>query len=218
MGENVVHIGFDEAFAEQLFVRTYGDEPVEITANGAAADLGREGAAGRLTLRYGDETPARLTYWTLNFPEAMPIVPQLEEIGFWVKTNVPVSIKIPISPFGFIYHGPAVQPSDEWQQLSVGNLYEVLKAWCENGNQNADFGTLPGVILAVNAAPGMAADILVDDVALVGQEGVGAFLAEESKRRRFGRVIASVVTLPWSDEGRTLEFFQAEDGIRDKAT
>jgi hypothetical protein len=146
-----------------------------------------------------------LTYWTIPFAEPVPIVPQMQEIAFWVKTNVPVSIKVPIAPFGFIYHGPAVQPSDEWQKLSVGDAYERLKAWCAGGGEDADFGQLPGVILAVHTAPGMQAEILVDDVAVAGQEGIGAAVDQQRRRRRFARVTASVVTLPWSDLGRSLE-------------
>jgi predicted amidohydrolase len=213
-GENAVHIGFDAdapigassaAWDTFVFNRTYGDQPIDVQINGPAPGQGREGGAGHLKLRYGDDTPAGLTYWTMPFAEPVPIVPELQEIGFWVKTNVPVSIKVPIAPFGFIYHGPAVQPSDQWQKLSVGDAYERLKAWCAGGGEDADFGQLPGVILAVHSAPGMQAEILVDDVAVSGQAGIGAAVDQQRRRRRFARVTASVVTLPWSDPGRSLD-------------
>lgn len=213
-GENAVHLGFDAdaaagtsaaAWDTFVFNRTYGDEPVEVQANGVAPDRGKQGGAGHLKLRYGDQTPARLTYWTIPFAEPVPIVPQMQEIAFWVKTNVPVSIKVPIAPFGFIYHGPGVQPADDWQKLSVTDAYEQLKAWCAGGDQDADFGLLPGVILAVHAAPGMEAEVLVDDVAVAGREGIRAAVDRRRRQERFARVTASVVTLPWSDEGRSLE-------------
>jgi len=214
LAENAIDLSFDAgtaggassaAWDTFVFNRTYGDEPLEVRANHVAAGLGREGDAGKLDLRYGNETLAGLTYWTIPFAELLPVVPQMEEITFWVKTNVPVSIKVPIAPFGFIYHGPGVQPSDEWQKLSVGNAYEQLKAWCAGGGQDVHFGRLPGVILAVHAAPGMEAKILVDDVAVTGQQGLADVVKEQRRRQRFARVIASVVTLPWSDEGRSLE-------------
>jgi predicted amidohydrolase len=66
-------------------------------------------------------------------------------------------------------------------------------------------GILPGLILAVHAAPGMEADILVDDVAVSGQEGIRAAVDEQRRQKRFARILASVVTLPWSDEGRSME-------------
>ncbi len=214
LGEDAVYLGFDAGAGPAtastswdtfVFNRTYGDEPVKVAVNGVADGLGREGNAGRLQLAYGDQTPARLTYWTIEFPEPLPIVPQMQELAFWVKTNVPVSIKVPIAPFGFIYHGPAVQPSEDWQKVSVAKAYDELKAWCAGGGQDADFGLLPGLILAVHAAPGMEADILVDDVAVSGQEGIRAAVDQQRRQKRFARILASVVTLPWSDEGRSME-------------
>lgn len=205
-GEDVVHMDFEGAPAEGLFVNTWGDRPLETLLNGVAPDAGREGAAGHLRLQFPEDTANNLSYWTLNFPTPVPIVPQLETMSFWVKANVPVSIKIPISPFGFIYHGPGVQPSEEWQQLSVGNLYQTMKDWCAGGDRDADDGLLPGVIVAVGGTRGALADVLVDDVRITGAEGVNQLIADEARRRRFMRVRASIVTQPWSDEGRTLEF------------
>jgi hypothetical protein len=40
----------------------------------------------------------------------------LKSISFYVKTNVPLSIKVGISPYGFIYHGPGVNPYYEWPE------------------------------------------------------------------------------------------------------
>ena len=196
---------FDGAPAKDLLAHTWGDKPTEVLANGAAEGLGREGWGGRLHLRFGAETPDRLSYWNLKPDNPVPIVPQLEEISFWVKTNVPVSIKIGIGTFGFIYHGPTVQPSTDWQKLAVPNAYQELKAWCARGERNADDGFVTDIIVAVTASPNVEADVAIDDAAFVGPEGVNQTIREEARKRRFKRIRASVVTLPWSDEGRSLE-------------
>ncbi len=47
--------------------------------------------------------------------------------------------------------------------------------------------------------------ILVDDITVSGQEGILAAAARQRQKKRFARVTASVATLPWSDEGRSLE-------------
>jgi predicted amidohydrolase len=203
--EDIWRMTFDGAPAKDLLARTWGDEPAEALANGAAGNLGREGWGGRLHLRFGDETPSHLSYWNLKPDSPIPIVPQLEEISFWVKANVPVSIKIGIGTFGFIYHGPTVQPSAEWQKLAVLNAYQELKAWCARGERNADDAFVTDIIVAVGTSPNVEADIAIDDAAFIGPEGANQTIREEARKRRFKRIRASVVTLPWSDEGRSLE-------------
>ncbi|MBM3475322.1 MAG: carbon-nitrogen hydrolase family protein [Armatimonadetes bacterium] len=118
---------------------------------------------------------------------------------------MPVSIKIGIGTFGFIYHGPTVQPSAEWQKLAVSNAYQELKAWCTRGERHADDGFVTDIIVAVGTSPNVEADIAIDDAAFVGSEGANQTIREEARKRRFKRIRASVVTLPWSDEGRSLE-------------
>ena len=203
--EDIWRMTFDGAPAKDLLARTWGDEPAEALANGAAGNLGREGWGGRLHLRFGDETPSHLSYWNLKPDSPIPIVPQLEEISFWVKANVPVSIKIGIGTFGFIYHGPTVQPFAEWQKLAVLNAYQELKAWCARGERNADDAFVTDIIVAVGTSPNVEADIAIDDAAFIGPEGANQTIREEARKRRFKRIRASVVTLPWSDEGRSLE-------------
>jgi predicted amidohydrolase len=190
--------------------KTYGDEP-QVLVNAAEPGVGRDildrpKAGFHLKLKYGPETKARLTYYQVNFPQPVPIIAEMQEASFWVKTNVPVSIKVAISPFGFIYHGPGVQPSPDWQQLTVKNLYQEMKNWCVRGNKDADDGFITGLIVAVSTSPNTEADILVDDFTITGAEGGLKRLADESRRRRFARLRASVVTLPLSDEGRSLPF------------
>jgi len=203
--EDITRVDFDDAVAEDLLHHAWGDKPTEVLLNGSEADAGREGAAAHLKLQFGDEAPNNLSYWAVDLPRPVPILEQLEEISFWVKTNVPVSIKIPISPFGFIYHGPTVKPSDEWQKVTVGDAYQTLMKWCAGGDQDGRDGYVPQVIVAVGGTKNALADVLIDDVAATGAEGVNQLIDEELRRRRFRRVRASVVTLPWSDEGRSLE-------------
>jgi len=185
--------------------KIYGDEP-QVLVNAAAPDCGRAGAGFHLKLQYGPETQAKLTYYTVTFPAPVPILSELQEASLWVKTNVPVSLKVPISPFGFIVHGPGVGPSAEWQQVTVKSLYAEMKKWCEGGQRDADEGFIPGLIVAVGTSPNVTADIFVDDVTITGAAGARQRLEAEAQRRRFARVRASVVTLPHSDEGRSLPF------------
>ena len=216
LAEDLAHVDFED-WPEPL-PRVYGDDP-QVLVNAAAPGVGRVGgvtdpdrsrsvtaptAGFHLKLQYGAETKAKLTYYTVNFPQPVPILPELQEASFWVKTNVPVSLKVPLSPFGFIYHGPGVKPSADWQQVTVKDLYAEMKKWCEGGKRNADEGFIPGLIVAVGTSPNVTADIFVDDVTITGAQGARQRLEAEAQRRRFARVRASVVTLPLSDEGRSL--------------
>ncbi|MGQ9732386.1 MAG: carbon-nitrogen hydrolase family protein [Candidatus Zipacnadales bacterium] len=202
--EEVWHEAFEGAPREELWGWSWGDEPSEVLFNGVLPDVGRQAAGARLHLRFGEETPHHLSYWNLKPASPIPIVPQLQEIALWVKTNVPVSLKIGIGTFGFIYHGPTVQPSSEWQQLVIRNVFDELKAWCARGERNAEDGFVTDVIAAVHTSPGVEADIAVDDVTVSGLEGIQQTIVAEIPRRRFKRILASVVTLLWSDEGRSL--------------
>lgn len=183
----------------------YGDEP-QVLMNGAEPDAGRSGEGLRLRLQYGAETPKGLSYYSINFPQPVPIVPQMQEGSFWVKTNVPVEIKVAISPFGFIYHGPGVKPSAEWQQVVVKDLYAEMKKWCLRGEKDAEDGFISGLILAVRTTPNVLADVTVDDVTITAAEGTLKMIQAAARKRQFARVNASVVTLPLSDEGRSLPY------------
>ncbi len=203
--ENAFLEGFDQAAAENLFAKTYGDEPAEVAANGAEPQVGRDGGPGaHLKLVFGERAEKNLTYYSLKVEPAVPIVPQMEEISFWVKTNVRLGIKIGISPFGFIYHGPMVEPSGEWQKVAVGKAYGELEAWCKRGEQDARHGVVSSIIVAVAQTKNVTADIALDDFAISGREGFAAAVKEESFRRLTRRVRVSVATQIWSDEGRRL--------------
>ncbi|MFQ6098808.1 MAG: carbon-nitrogen hydrolase family protein, partial [Armatimonadota bacterium] len=158
-----------------------------------------------LKATFGDQAEKRLSYFTLQIPEPVPIVPQMREISFWAKTNVPLSIKIAISPFGFIYHGPTIKPSSKWRQVSVKSVYDELAAWCRKGHQDARNGFVSGIIVAVHDAPNVTADIMLDDFAVSGAEGFAQAVSAERFRRKVRRVRVSVVSQVWSDEGRRLE-------------
>lgn len=203
--EDLARVDFETAPETDLFTNTWGDKPVEVLHNGRIADGGFDGAAANLKLQFGPETPNNLSYWNVGFPEAVPILEGVREISFRVRTNVPVSIKIPISPFGFIYHGPGVQPSEEWQTVTLAGAYDELMAWCARGEKDGSQGFVPAVIVAIRTAPDVLADVTVDDVTVSGDEGIREKMPAELRARRFRRVRASVVTLPWSDEGRRLE-------------
>lgn len=202
--ESIWECTFDGLPTRAPLVHTWGDTPADVLANVVEHTAGRQGAGARLHLRFGPDTPNHLSYWNLKLDEPVPIVPELEEIAMWVRANAPVSLKIGIGTFGFIYHGPTAQPSSDWQRLSVTNAYQEFKAWCTRGDRDADEGFVTDVIVAVGTAPELEADVVIDDVAFLGPEGASSKVREEVRRRRFKRVRVSVVTLPWSEEGRSL--------------
>lgn len=68
--EEVARVDF-ESWKDPL-PRTYGDSPRELV-NAVEANAGRSGAALHLKLQYPEQTPAGLTYYTLNLPAPVPI-------------------------------------------------------------------------------------------------------------------------------------------------
>src|SRR3990172_9256351 len=128
--EDVVRESFEGEPRKEPLVRTWGDEPTTVTTNATVPEAGLDGtAAACLRLEFPDPVPHNLSYWQYQLPQPVPLVPQLQSISFQVKTNVPASIKIAISPYGFIYHGPGVAPSDDWQKVTLADAYETLKKW-----------------------------------------------------------------------------------------
>ncbi len=203
-GEDIVRVDFSAAPAGPLFHNTWGDRPAEVLVNGAVPNRGRAGAAGCLKLRFGPEVTHKLSYWSLALPFPVPIIKGVSGLSFQVRANVPVSLKIPITPFGFVYHGPSIGRSADWQQVTLDDTYEKLMAWCAGGKKDGRDGTVAEIIVAVATSPDTTAEVDVDDLVITGAEGTAAKIAAESRQRRFKRVRASVVTLPWSDEGRSL--------------
>ena len=112
LGEELLREGFDAGpVTTPPLVRTWGDTPARVEVN--AVEPGPEGTpAAHLRAVYPEAVPHKLSYWTYRLPTPLPLCPSLQTISFRVKTNAPVSIKIGLSPFGFIYHGPGVPAAD----------------------------------------------------------------------------------------------------------
>ena len=174
---------------------TWGDEPSAVLVNATEPKAGLKGtAAVRLRLQF---PPRRRTTSPIRriVPQPVPSVPELKSISFQVKTNLPVSIKVSLSPYGFIYHGPTVGPSNQWQQVAIDSAYEELKKWCENGTRKPEGAVVSGVIVAVGATPGAKADVLIDDLVMEGPPGAAKAAADEVFRRRVRKV--RVAPISW---------------------
>ena len=196
--EEIFHESFSDPGSKAPLVQTWGDKPATITANAV------EAGAARLRLIYPAKVERNLSYWTYSLADRVPLAPSLESISFRVKANVPVSIKIGLWPFGFIYHGPAAKPSTEWQQVTVTNAYETLKRWCEGGKKSAADGWVANVIVAVHNRAGTRADVSVDDIVLSGPAGARAAVEAEAFVRRVRRVRVAAISLIWDEGNRTL--------------
>ena len=104
--EDIHRESFEGEPRQGPLVHTWGDKPTAVACNATEAASGPDGsAAACLRLEFPVEVAHNLSYWQYKLPEPVPLVPELESVSFQVKTNVPVSIKIAISPYGFIYHG-----------------------------------------------------------------------------------------------------------------
>ena len=134
-GEDIFRESFEGAARKDPLVRTWGDEPTAVALNATEPKVGADGsAAAHLRLEFPAKVKHNLSYWTYNLPERVPLVPQLETISFRVRTNVPVSIKIGISPYGFIYHGPGVgQVADRHAGQCLHGAQELVCEGEEDG-------------------------------------------------------------------------------------
>ncbi|MBT3379064.1 MAG: carbon-nitrogen hydrolase family protein [Lentisphaerae bacterium] len=199
------------AFAEDIFREsfgtptpapplhhTWGDKPIAVIDNKV------EKGSAHLGLAYPAEVKHNLSYWTYKLAEPVPIAPQLETISFRVKTDVPVWIKIGIRPFNFIYHGPGVGASPDWQTVTLKDAYEELRKWCENGKRNPADGFVDKVIVAVGNKANTKADILVDDIALEGPSGAKKAVEHERFIRQTRRIHIAAISLVWDEGHRTL--------------
>ncbi|NOZ22907.1 MAG: carbon-nitrogen hydrolase family protein [Planctomycetes bacterium] len=198
-GEDIFHESFETPTKSSPLQQTYGDKPSEIAANKV------ENGAAHLKLTYPAEVKKNLSYWTYKLTEPVPIIPQMETISFRAKTNVPVQIKIGISPFGFIYHGPGVKASPEWQTVTLKKAYDELKKWCENGKRNVKDGCVASVIIAVCNKANTKADILIDDITFAGPAGAKQAAAQEMFIRKTARARIAAISLIWDEGYRTLD-------------
>ena len=206
VAEDVVRESFDDHSIKEPLVHSWGDQPVRVVANAVVPETGPNGsAAACLELEFPQEVPHNLSYWTYDLAERVPLVPELESISFQVKTNLPVSIKIAIWPYGFIFHGPGVAPLDQWQKVLLSGAHEKLKKWCEGGNRTAEGGWVSGVILAVGGTKGAKAEVIVDDLVIEGPAGAAKAVADEAFKRRTKKVRVAPISLVWDQGHRTLE-------------
>jgi len=204
--EDIFRESFEGASRADVLLNTWGDKPTEIVSNAIVPAGGQnESAAARLGIEFPVDAPHNLSYWSYILPERVPLAPELESISFRVKTNVPVSIKIAIWPFGFIYHGPGVDPSDQWQTVALDNAYEELKKWCEVGDQAAERGWVSAVIVAVGGTKGAKAELLLDELALEGPSGAAKAVRDEALRRRIKKTRVAAISLIWDQGHRTLD-------------
>jgi len=200
LAEDICRLDFDKPVSGELFTNSWGDKPVSVLGNGVT------GGVAHLKLQFGAELKHKLSYWRVALPAPVPVLEGFQALSFRVKTNVPVAMKVPISPYGFIYHGPGVKASPEWQTVTLDGAQEKLAAWCARSKKNASEAVVSGFILGLTPVPGVVADVHVDEVVAVGPDGVKARMVLEARKQRFRRIRASVVTLPWSDEGRSLDY------------
>ena len=197
---------FEQAGAKAPFRQGYGDKPIRVEANAVVSKLGQAGSGGaQLRLAFGPKAEKNLSYWYYDLPEPVPIFPQLHEISFDVKANVPVLLKIAISPFGFIYHGKGCRGTGQWETLRLEEAYDELNKWCAKGNRDARYGYVSSVIVAVAKTKDVTADVAVDNITFTGPAGAKTMARHEIRRRQAETIRVSVVSQMWSDEGRTLE-------------
>jgi len=204
--EAIFHEGFDGAPAENLLKHTYGTKPVQVLKNGSEPNTGWEGsAAAHLKLKFEKAGGFKQSYWSYELQDPVPIAPPLSEISVRVKANVPVRLKIGISPYGFIYHGAVYKRLGKWERLSLRNVYEELKRWCGRGKKPVEGAWVSRIIISIEKVENVTADVLIDDIALTGASGCAAEMKEIAFKRKVRKVRISVVSQIWSDEGRTLD-------------
>jgi len=205
-GEDVLREAFDVESDRPPLEHTWGDVPSAVNRNAIRPGVGFDGScAALLQADFPTTVQHRLSYWSYRLPDPVPLIPQLERISFRVKTNVPVSIKIGISPFGFIYHGPGVGASPQWQEVQLSNAYDELKRWCEGGQRQAGDGWIQSVIVAVADAPETRAEVTVDDIFISGAAGVAEAVKREAFARRIKRIRIAPISLVWDEGHRTLD-------------
>lgn len=203
--EVLLHEGFDSAPAQDLLRNIWGDKPTEVLANGAEAGVGVDGGPGlHLRASFGP-TENQQSYWAYQLAAPMPLVEGLETISFRVKSTSVVRLKVGISPFGFIYHGPESRGTGEWETVTLEGAWEALSGWCVGGERDPREGLIASVIFSVAGTDNLTADVVIDDLTITAAEGTGAMIEQERIRREYARVRVSVVTQLWSDEGRTIE-------------
>jgi predicted amidohydrolase len=209
--EDIIRETFDQSVGAESLKHTWGDAPAAIAVNKVEQGIGPDrSAAAHLKAVYPLKVEHNLSYWSYSLAEHVPLVPQVETISFDVKTNVPVSIKIGIAPFGFIYHGPDVDAGTDWQRVTLRNAYEELKKWCATGNKTAEKGWVSDIIVAVQDKAGVTAEVVVDNIAIEGPPGAARAVKAETLARRTRRVRIAPISLIW-DQHPTMKPLATRD-------
>ena len=204
--EDIFREAFDDTAHREPLIRTWGEAPSQVLVQAIEPDIGHaHSPAAHVQLQFPDPITHSESYWNYRLPNAVPLVPQVETLSFRVKTNVPVCLKVALAPYGFIYHGPRVQAAEQWQQVTLAKAYDALKKWCEDGGRTAQGGWISDVIVAIGAAPGVKADLVIDDLALEGSAGAAAAVATETFRRQTQKIRIVPISLVWDQGYRTLE-------------
>jgi len=205
VGDQIVREPFEGPARKAPLVRTWGDTPKAVHVNATDKGIGVGGSgAARLVAAFPTDAKHNLSYWTWRLPDRVPLVPQLRTISFRVRTNVPVSIKIGLWPYGFIYHGPGVQASEKWQHVVLPDAYAKLRKWCEGGKRTAEGAWVDSVVVAVGGTRKGRVDLVVDEIVLEGPKGAAKAAADEAFRRRVRKVRIVPISLIWDQGHRTL--------------
>lgn len=203
--EEIFRESFDRPFDRAPFEHIWGDMPTaaEWTAH-VEAGLGNASSAV-LRANFAPDGANRLAYWAFRLPDPVPLVPELKAVSLRLRTNVRASLKIGLSPFGFIYHGPSIDASPEWQEIRLERAYDHLSDWCEQGGRRASDGWLQSIILAVDTTSGSPIEVTVDEVVVTGGQGAANAISSERLARRIRRVRVAPISLVWDEGSRTLD-------------
>jgi len=197
---------FDGKVGDKPLVNTWGDRPAVVFSNAVLPEIGLNGSsAAKLQIVFPVPAEHNLSYWSYKLPDPVPLVSALNSISLYVMTNVPASVKIGISPYGFIYQGPDIAPSDRWQKVTIAGAYRKLKEWCEHSKETVENAWVNDIIIAVKDPRGRMAELVVDDIVLEGSPGAAKAVADEVFQKRIEKIRIAPISLIWDEGHRTLE-------------
>ena len=184
------------------FSITWGDQPEAVEANQVVSADGASAATFRA--RFGARAEKHLCYLTYRLERPIPLVDGLRQIQVELKSNVPVLLKVGLSPFGFIYHATSQPPSDQFGTLVRDDVAGELQAWCRRGQRDPAGASISSLILALGKTDHVTAELAVRRITVTGADGTAAGLAAEQLRRRAAAVRVAAVSMLWSPAERTV--------------